>query len=227
MTETIIVRAASLYNGHSSELQEDVSVVLADGLIQEIHDGGRMPSVEGRVIDSGGSMLIPGLIDAHVHIGAVETDFARQASRHPSSLIGFKMAQRLLHLLDRGYTTVRDCGGADWGFKAAIEQGLIPGPRIVISNRMISQTGGHGDMRTRAQTGDHCDLHAPFGMVFSIADGVTEVRRAVREQVRMGADFIKVMASGGAASPTDKLLQPQFSVEELRVIVEEANMGGI
>lgn len=227
MTETIIVRAASLYNGHSSELQEDVSVVLADGLIQEIHDGGRMPSVEGRVIDSGGSMLIPGLIDAHVHIGAVETDFARQASRHPSSLIGFKMAQRLLHLLDRGYTTVRDCGGADWGFKAAIEQGLIPGPRIVISNRMISQTGGHGDMRTRAQTGDHCDLHAPFGMVFSIADGVTEVRRAVREQVRMGADFIKVMASGGAASPTDKLDRPQYSEEELRIIVEEAAMAGV
>lgn len=227
MTQTLIVTAATMYDGQTPELSEGVSIVLADGLVQEIHTDGAKPTVSGRQLDAGDGTLIPGLIDAHVHIGAVEVDFGRQAGVHPSSLIAFMMARRLRHLLDRGYTTVRDCGGADWGFKQAVDQGLIPGPRIIISNRMLSQTGGHGDMRTRAQTEEHCDNHGQFGMVFSIADGVSEVRRAVREQVRMGADFVKVMASGGAASPTDKLDRAQYSEEELRIIVEEAEMAGI
>lgn len=227
MNHPMVVTAASMYDGRSPELVEGVSIVLADGLIQEIHTDGARPTVEGRVVDAGDSTLIPGLIDAHVHIGAVEVDFGRQAAKHPSSLIAFMMAQRLRHLLDRGYTTVRDCGGADWGFKQAVDNGLIPGPRIIISNRMLSQTGGHGDMRTRGQTGDLCGGHEQFGMIFSIADGISEVRRAVREQVRMGADFIKVMASGGAASPTDKLDRAQYSEEELRIIVEEADMAGV
>lgn len=227
MNPTLLVTAAHLYDGNSPDLAEGVTLVVADGLVQEVHTDGKKPAATGRTIDAGQATLIPGLIDAHVHIGAVEVDFGRQAGVHPPSMIAFLMAQRLRHLLDRGYTTVRDCGGADWGFKQAVDQGLIPGPRIIISNRMLSQTGGHGDMRTRAQTGDPCDNHAGFGMVFSIADGVPEVRRAVREQVRMGADFIKVMASGGAASPTDKLDCAQYSEEELRIIVEEAQMAGI
>lgn len=227
MSQTYVVSGATLIDGTDNEPVEGVSVVVADGVIQEIHTDGRVPNSTGHRIDCAGRTLIPGLIDAHVHIGAVAVDFGRQSAAYPSSLIAFMMAKRLRQLLDLGYTTVRDCGGADWGFKQAIEQGLIPGPRIIISNRMLSQTGGHGDMRTRAQTGDPCHADAQFGMVFSIADGVAEVRRAVREQVRQGADFIKVMASGGAASPTDKLDRAQYSEEELRVIVEEAEMAGV
>jgi imidazolonepropionase-like amidohydrolase len=226
VSETFVLIDALLFDGVASELSEGVSVVVADGHIREVHTDGAVPSVEGTRIPCHGRTILPGLIDAHVHIGAVEVYFENQARQHPASLIAFKMAQRLRHLLNRGYTTVRDCGGADWGFKQALEQGLIAGPRVIISNRMLSQTGGHGDMRTRGETGhDHHSCNG-FGMVFSVADGVSEVRRAVREQIRMGADFIKVMASGGAASPTDKIDRAQYSEEELRIIVEEAEMAG-
>lgn len=227
MSMTHVLTNVLLFDGTGAEPTEGASVVVADGLIQEVHTDGALPPVDGERIDCGGGTLLPGLIDAHVHIGAVDVYFENQGAKYSSSLMAFLMAQRLRHMLDRGYTTVRDCGGADWGFKRAIDEGMIPGPRIVISNRMLSQTGGHGDMRSRAETQAVCSGGHDFGMVFSIADGVDEVRRAVREQVRMGADFIKVMASGGAASPTDKLDRAQYSGEELRIIVEEAEMAGV
>ncbi|MFF5175179.1 amidohydrolase family protein [Micromonospora sp. NPDC000089] len=226
MPQPLILSNVSLFDGRGTEPAEGVTVVVADGLIQEVHTDGAGTSTDGERIDGGGGTLLPGLIDAHVHIGAVDVYFETQADRYSPSLMAFKMAHRLRHLLDLGYTTVRDCGGTDWGFKQAVGQRLIAGPRIVISNRMLSQTGGHGDMRTRAQTDEPC-RGGHYGMVFSIADGVSEVRRAVREQVRMGADFVKVMASGGAASPTDKLDRPQYSEEELRIVVEEAEMAGV
>lgn len=227
MSDTFVLTNALLVDGSGGEPQEGATVVVADGLIEEVHADGAIPSTAGTVIDCRGKTLIPGLIDAHVHIGAVEVYFEDQARKHPSSLMAFMMARRLKYLLDRGYTTVRDTGGADWGFKQAVDQGLIPGPRVIISNRMLSQTGGHGDMRGRAETSDEPHDHGHFGMVFAIADGVSAVRRAVRTQVRLGADFIKVMASGGAASPTDRIDRPQYSEEELRIIVEEAESAGV
>lgn len=226
MSETLVLINALLVDGSEGDPVEGATVVVADGLVREVHGEGARPRVSGSVIDCAGKTLIPGLIDAHVHIGAVDVRFEDQARRYPRSLMAFMMAKRLRHLLDLGYTTVRDAGGTDWGFKQAVDEQMIPGPRIIISNRMLSQTGGHGDMRNRGENGVPHD-HGEFGMVFAVADGVSAVRRAVREQVRLGADFIKVMASGGAASPTDKLDRPQYSEEELRTIVQEADAAGV
>lgn len=202
------------------------TVVLEDGRIADLL-GPAAPLPGGDRIDLRGMTLLPGLIDAHVHMGAVDVYFGEQARRYQASHIALKMAARLRHMLDRGYTTIRDVGGMDAGFRRAIEEGLIPGPRIQLADRILSQTGGHGDMRTAAERWETPDLRAEYGMTFAIADGDAEVRRAVRDQVRRGADLIKVMAGGGAASPTDKLESPQYSMGELRAIVEEATMAGI
>lgn len=227
MTNSYLLTNATVFDGENELLLEGAYIHIADGIIREVGTGKPPSNSSDPVIDCSALTLMPGLIDAHVHLGAVEVDFGGQARRLSSSLISILMTKRIEHFLKLGFTTVRDAGGADWGFKQAVTDGLISGPEIILSNRMLSQTGGHGDMRDRGEAiGDvhDCSTH---GMIFRIADGIPAVRQAVREQVRLGADFIKVMASGGAASPTDKLLQPQFSVEELRVIVEEANMGGI
>jgi imidazolonepropionase-like amidohydrolase len=220
---TLTLRNAFLIDGSERSPQEAATIVVADGRIREVGGPTTHAPDGSRVIDCRGAAVIPGLIDAHVHIGAVDVDFGTQARRKPTSLIAFEMARRLRRLLDLGYTTVRDCGGADWGFKAAVASELIPGPDLVICSAMLSQTGGHGDMRQRAELDEPGCCHAPFGMVFAIADGSDAVRKAVREQIRQGADFVKVMASGGAASPTDKLDCVQYSPEELRLIVEEAH----
>ncbi len=218
----LILRGEWLWDGVADEPIEDGFVAIEGDRIVEVGSG-RAP--EGDVIAYSGATLMPGLIDAHVHIGAVDVYFDTQHRKYPQSLVAFLMAQRLELFLRRGYTTVRDCGGTDYGFREAIDRKLINGPHLLVCDRMISQTGGHGDMRTRAETGCRCDHHE-FGMTFEIADGITEVRRAVREQIRRGADFVKVMASGGAASHTDKLECVQYSAEELRVAADEAAMGG-
>src|SRR5690606_16047405 len=131
-----------------------------------------------------------------------------------------------LHLrgiLNRGFTTVRDAGGADQGHKAALEKGLFVGPRMFVAGRILSQTGGHGDHRGRADT---CTCTAEIGGLTIIADGVDQVRWAVRENVRQGVDHIKIMAGGGVSSPGDKLIHPQYSLQEIETITEEAERVG-
>jgi imidazolonepropionase-like amidohydrolase len=227
MTNNFLLKNVSFFDGLNDGIHENYEIRIADGLIAEISKYPISVPTNLDTLDLKNLTVLPGLIDAHVHIGAVEVDFGSQARRLSSSLIAIQMLKRLEYLLDRGFTTARDAGGCDWGFKHAVAESLVRGPELMISNRMISQTGGHGDMRDRGESkpvGHDCSSH---GMIFRVADGAGDVRRAVREQIRLGADFIKVMASGGAASPTDKLHQPQFSEEELRIIVEEAHMGGV
>jgi imidazolonepropionase-like amidohydrolase len=132
------------------------------------------------------------------------------------------MARILEDTLQRGFTTVRDAGGTDWSFKAAVERGLVEGPRLLVSDRPLSQTGGHGDWRRMSET-QAPEIFCPTaGMRSVVCDGADEVRRAAREQLRMGADQIKVMASGGAMSPADELTATQYQIEELQAAVEEA-----
>jgi imidazolonepropionase-like amidohydrolase len=132
------------------------------------------------------------------------------------------MARILEDTLQRGFTTVRDAGGTDWSFKAAVELGLVEGPRLLVSDRPLSQTGGHGDKRRMSET-QAPEIFCPTaGMRSVVCDGADEVRRAAREQLRMGADQIKVMASGGAMSPADELTATQYQIEELQAAVEEA-----
>ena len=166
--------------------------------------------------------LLPGLTDAHVHIGAVEGNVLDQHREHPSNLVALIMARTLEDTLQRGFTTVRDAGGADWSFKAAVERGIVEGPRLLVSDRPLSQTGGHGDWRRVTETQSPEIFCPTAGMRSVVCDGADGVRRAAREQLRLGADQIKVMASGGAMSPADELSATQYALEELSAAVEEA-----
>ncbi len=170
-------------------------------------------------LDAEGRVVMPGLCDAHVHITAATPDFV--ALRHwPPSYVTAHAAGILNGMLMRGFTTVRDAGGADFGYAQAIEEGLLIGPRLLFCGHALSQTGGHGDMRLPGdEHTDHCFCCAGLGKV---CDGVAEVRRACRDEIRKGAHQIKLMVSGGVASPTDRITSTQFAEDEIQAAVEEA-----
>jgi imidazolonepropionase-like amidohydrolase len=182
---------------------------------------------DAELIDAGGRAVLPGLIDAHVHVVAASHDLVALALQ-PPSLVGAEAGRIMRDMLHRGFTTVRDAAGADFGLQEAQARGLYEGPRLFIAGFPISQTGGHADMRPKGVRSREvfCSC-AGLGLVGAIADGVGEVRRAVREQVRNGANQIKIMAGGGISSPTDPLEGTQFSLEELRAAVEEAEAANL
>ena len=205
----------------------DATVIIEGAVIKDVLTSARSAAgADGEVIDCGGRTVMPGLIDAHVHVCAVQVDLAAQRRAYPASLLAYAAGTMISQALDQGFTTVRDAGGADWGMKEAVERGLIPGPRMFVSGHPLSQSGGHGDPRTRAETYVGCGCGAEIGMVPNIADGVDEVRRAVRTQLRRGADAIKVMAGGGVASPADQLESCQYQPDELSAAVAEAQAAG-
>lgn len=182
---------------------------------------------DARTIDAGGRVVLPGLIDAHVHVVAASHDLTSLALQ-PPSLVTAQSSQILRDMLMRGFTTVRDAAGADYGLQEALQRGLFEGPRLFIAGFPISQTGGHADMRPKGvRMREFFCSCAGLGLIGAIADGVGEVRRAVREQVRNGANQIKIMAGGGIASPSDPLEGTQFSIEELRAACEEAEAANL
>lgn len=179
------------------------------------------------VIDAGGRVVLPGLIDAHVHVVAASHDLVALGLRAPS-LLTAEASRIMRDMLHRGFTSVRDAAGADFGLQEAQARGLFEGPRLSIAGFPISQTGGHADMRPKGvRTKEMFCSCAGLGLVGAIADGVGEVRRAVREQVRNGANQIKIMAGGGISSPTDPLEGTQFSLDELRAACEEAEAANL
>jgi len=197
--------------------------VLVDGTtIQEVSDRPVRSAVAERV-DLGGRVLMPGLIDAHVHVVAAMADLGANAAQ-PSSLAALRAGAIMTAMLMRGFTTVRDVGGADRGLAEAQAAGVVAGPRLVISGKALSQTGGHCDSRIRSD--DRPWFQHRVGAMGRLADGVEAVRLAAREELRAGADFIKVMANGGIASPADPIHMLQYSRDELLAAVEEAgNLG--
>ncbi len=180
---------------------------------------------EATSIDCGGRTLMPGLIDSHVHVVLSEV-LIRQLENVPLTLMTARAVASMRAMLDRGFTTVRDTGGADWGLKAAVEQGLIEGPRLFISGRAIGPTGGHADARRRTDSGAPCHCCNALAFAMATADGDAEVRKTVREQMRQGCDQVKIMMSGGVASPYDPLDSLQFSPGEVAAAVEEATAFG-
>ena len=167
---------------------------------------------------------MPGLIDAHVHVYSAFINYAHIADM-PHTLMAIHATRRLREILDRGFTTVRDVAGGDFGVKRAVEQGLIAGPRLFIAGRAMSMTGGHGDQRKLTESDVPCACgggHNALEIMTAIVDGVPEMRRAVRNELRKGADHIKLLVSGGVGSPYDPLHGRQFSEEEVRAAVDEA-----
>jgi imidazolonepropionase-like amidohydrolase len=223
VAETTLLANAFLIDCTGSEPHERASILVEGERIREVRLGGTSPTgTHVTVIDCAGMTLLPGLTDAHVHIGAIDVNILDQHREYPSNLIALMMARILEDTLQQGFTTVRDAGGTDWSFKAAVERGLVEGPRLLVSDRPLSQTGGHGDKRRMSET-QAPEIFCPTaGMRSVVCDGADEVRRAAREQLRMGADQIKVMASGGAMSPADELTATQYQIEELQAAVEEA-----
>ncbi len=182
---------------------------------------------DAQVIDAGGRVVLPGLIDAHVHVVAASHDLTALGLQ-PPSLVTAQASAIMRGMLHRGFTTVRDAAGADFGLQEAQSRGLFEGPRLYIAGFPVSQTGGHADMRPKGvRTREMFCACAGLGLIGAIADGVGEVRRAVREQVRNGANQIKIMAGGGVSSPADPLEGTQFSIDELRAACEEAEAANL
>src|SRR5262249_48762998 len=143
------------------------------------------------------------------------------------SLIIAKAIRRIEQALMQGFTTVRDAGGADYGLREAVSTGLFPGPRMLVSGRVLSQTGGHGDKRRRSEWIEPVGCCVGMlGVIAVTAEGPEEVRKATREQIRHDVDQIKIMASGGAMSPGDELDTTQYTVDEMRAAVDEARAVG-
>ena len=196
-------------------------------------EGDRIKEVSGRpikapdatVIDCGGRTLMPGLIDSHVHVVLSEVSIPR-LENVPLTLMTARAAVLMRGMLDRGFTSVRDTGGADWGLKEATDKWLLPGPRLFIAGKALGPTGGHSDGRRRTDHGTRCHCCDALHFAMGLADGVAEVRKAVREEMRQGADQVKIMMSGGVASPYDPLDSLQFSPEEVAAAVEEAHAFG-
>jgi imidazolonepropionase-like amidohydrolase len=221
----LVFEHATLLDCTGQDPQADQRVVVEDGKIARISKvGGPAGPRDAHVIDCQGRTLMPGLIDAHVHLAMIDLDPLKEVAL-PPAVLAFKIARNIETTLQAGFTTVRDAGGLDWGFKEAVRLGLIRGPRMFISGAFISQTGGHGDHRARSDRGTF-PVVPGLASESILADGADEVRRAAREVLRRGADQVKVMASGGAASPTDELDHVQFSVDELAAAVETAGAVG-
>jgi imidazolonepropionase-like amidohydrolase len=220
---TILFKNAALLDPLQSELREGHDVLVEDSLIKEVSDR-PLRATADQTIDLKGKTLMPGLIDLHVHAVAVELNLAQQA-RMPNVLVTLRSTLMLRGMLRRGFTTVRDAGGAGYALKQAIESGLTDGPRLFVSGRALSQTGGHGDGRARSDylsSDAQCPCCVRVGALARVVDGVDAVRKAVREELQMGADQIKIMASGGVASPTDPIGAWGYCEDEIRAIVAEA-----
>jgi imidazolonepropionase-like amidohydrolase len=215
---------ARVFDSVRGVLQDAGTIVIEGETIVEVTQEPRSLG-DAQLIDAAGRVVLPGLIDAHVHVTAVTHDIVRLSST-PPSLITAQSKGVMEGMLQRGFTSVRDAAGADFGLQEAVQQGLLQGPRLFIAGWPITQTGGHADSRPKGTREMFCTC-AGLGLFGAIADGVGEVRRAVREQVRNGANQIKVMAGGGIASPTDPIDGTQYSMEELRAIVEEAQAANL
>jgi imidazolonepropionase-like amidohydrolase len=198
-------------------------VLVEDGRIKEVSDR-PIAAASARRLDLRGRTLMPGLIDAHVHVIASEVNLARHALL-PDALVAFRAARIMHGMLMRGFTTIRDLGGCTQGLRAAREEGHFDAPRMVLCGKAISATGGHSDGRGRYDSREMSWLESRLGCLGRIADGVDAVRRACREEIKAGADYIKIMANGGVASPTDPIAFLGYSRDEMKVAVEEAAMA--
>jgi imidazolonepropionase-like amidohydrolase len=222
--KSLLFRNFGLLDPRFDEVRDGYEVLVEGDKFKEVSDK-PIKSGSAQVIDCGGRVMMPGLIDCHVHCMHSEV-YIRRLEDIPLTLNTARAAVRVREMLDRGFTTVRDTGGSDWGLKAAIDEGVFPGPRLFIAGRSLGPTGGHNDNRARTQPPPSCFCCNAMVYLRQVVDGEDEMRRAVREQMRLGADHIKIMVSGGVASPFDPLDSLQFSIGEIEAAVEEAHAFG-
>ena len=221
---TILIQNSNLLDVEKAEIIEGVNVLIEENKISELSDK-EIKSSTAMKIDAKGKTLMPGLIDAHVHITATSVDLGR-ISNYPHSLTALRAGKLAEAMLMRGFTTIRDCTGADWGFHQAIEEDVLKGPRLFFVGKALGPTGGHGDRRPKTFEGDICNCYQGTMHDSLTVDGVAEVQKAARRELRKGAHAIKIFASGGVASPDDPIFGLQFSEEEIKTVVNEAYSWG-
>lgn len=222
MTLTLL-KNARIVDGTSTEPTEPMGIVIEDGVIRDV--GLKATVATDQVLDLSGLTVMPGLIDCHVHVIATTANLGLNASL-PSSLVAARSGILMRNMLMRGFTSVRDLGGADRGLQLAVEEGAMLGPRLMICGKALSQTGGHTDYRGPYDNRDVSWYAQSLGAMGRNCDGVPDVQRAAREEIKNGAQFIKAMADGGVSSPSDPVGYLVFSVDELKAMVEIAKGFG-
>jgi imidazolonepropionase-like amidohydrolase len=219
----ILFKNARIFDGTSDRLLDGMNLLVVGNKIDQCRKEPIKAPGGAVVLDADGRVLMPGMIDAHVHLMIPMT--IDELQRSDDSYIALRAADEAKKMLYRGFTTVRDTGGATFGLKRAIDEGLVEGPRIFPCGAAISQTAGHGDFRKRPDRprrwGGKADRFEQLGLM-TLADGREEVLAAVREQLRLGATQIKLMAGGGVASEFDPLDVSQYLEDELKAAVEAA-----
>ena len=214
-----IFEHATILDVDTGQMLADRWLVVENDRIKEVSDSPIRLS-EARSINVRGRTLMPGLCDAHVHVTQLSAN--PKLLRHAApSYVSAQASVVMRDMLRRGFTTVRDAGGADYGLAAAVDEGLFEGPRLLFCGHALSQTGGHADMRERGERQVDLCLHC-LGSSGRVCDGPDEVRRAARDELRKGAHAIKLMVNGGVSSPLDRIESTQFSKEEISAAVEEA-----
>lgn len=218
-----LLKNARIVDGTATEPTEPMGIIIEDGKIRDV--GPNATADTDEVVDLKGLTVMPGLIDCHVHVIATTANLGLNASL-PSSLVAARSSTLMRDMVMRGFTTVRDLGGADRGLQQAVEEGSFLGPRLVICGKALSQTGGHTDYRGPYDNKSTAWYDQSLGALGRICDGVPEVQRAVREEIKNGAQFVKAMADGGVSSPSDPIGYLVFSVDELKAMVEIAKSFG-
>jgi len=218
-----IFENANVIDTDAGAILPDHHVAVDGARIVEVSPG-PITAADAHRIDLRGRTLMPGLIDAHVHVTACTANFT-ELQRMSPFYVAAAAAQIMGGMLDRGFTTVRDVGGGEFGLARAQSEGLIRGPRLIYGGKAISPTGGHGDVRPMG-VDRHDDAYNQPGLG-TIVDGVPELRRRAREEIRRGAHHIKIMGNGGVSSPTDRISSDQFSLDEIAAAVEEAEMANL
>jgi len=215
-----VVRNGVVYEPLAGQHLGERTVVIEDGTIVEVVEGKWSGEVDVD-LDARGRHVLPGFVDGHVHLSIHTMDF-RRASREWDFERALAVAALSEATVRRGFTTVRDTGGDLRGLKQSIRRNLCGGPRIVSAGHMLSQTGGHGDLRGSVVDPPECGCQIITSPYAHVADGPSAVRKAARQSLRDGSDFIKIHTSGGVASPSDPLDSVQYTAEEVSTIVTEA-----
>jgi len=220
----VLFKNVRVFDGTSDMLSSKTDVLVEGNKIKAISGNAAQVAAGAKVIDGEGRVLMPGLIESHAHLAFPALPVPVLLGELPSYAV-LHSADQVGRMLMRGVTTARDLGGEVFGLKKAIDEGLIPGPRIYPSGPLISQTSGHGDFRTANEQSPL--LNGPLPPLekmgqFRVADGVARVLSSVRENLRLGASQIKLAAGGGYASPADPIDTTQFSQEEIEAAVGAA-----
>lgn len=223
MAKNLVLSNGIVFDGVNPEPTEG-DIVVEDGIIVDVARLAVFPQ-NARRIDLNGRFVMPGLIDAHVHVYYPEISGIKN-DQLPLTAIAHHAGHVLRSMVERGFTSVRDAGGADYGLHLAISRGWLKGPRLFYCGTALSQSGGHGDRR-RPDQRDPCSCGGGYaGHIACTVDGVENLRLAVRERLRKGAHFIKIMGSGGVGTPANPLHCAQYSADEITAVLDESERHG-